>query len=110
MNTRYRKVVKHNLNLYSIPLKDKKKLCPHYVGKFKNRTFSVYAQKQQYSIIQIHHLIFWDFSGTVYFHIKGGHVSQQVWHIKKPALLKAISAKHRSKFAALSPVMVTAAK
>jgi hypothetical protein len=28
---------------------------------------------------------------------------------KNPPLLKAMSAKHRSKFAALSPVMVTAA-
>jgi hypothetical protein len=32
----------------------------------------------------------------------GGPVSQQVWHIKEPSLLKAVSAKHRSKFAALS--------
>jgi hypothetical protein len=35
---------------------------------------------------------------------------QQVWHIKEPLLLKAASAKHRSKFAALSLVMVTAAR
>jgi hypothetical protein len=34
---------------------------------------------------------------------------QQVWHIKEPALLKAMSAKYGSKFAALSLVMVTAA-
>jgi hypothetical protein len=32
-----------------------------------------------------------------------------VWHVKEPSLLKAISVKLRSKFAALSPVMVTAA-
>jgi hypothetical protein len=29
-----------------------------------------------------------------------GPVSQQVLHVKDPSLLKAISAKHRSKFAA----------
>jgi hypothetical protein len=38
----------------------------------------------------------------------GGPVSQYVWHVKEPSLLKAVSAKHRSKFAALSPVMVIA--
>jgi hypothetical protein len=32
-----------------------------------------------------------------------------VWHEKELSLLKAMSAKHRSKFAALSPVMVAAA-
>jgi hypothetical protein len=32
-----------------------------------------------------------------------------VWHEKEPSLLKVMSAKHRSKFAALSLVMVTAA-
>jgi hypothetical protein len=31
-----------------------------------------------------------------------------MWHEKEPLLLKATSAKHRTKFAALSPVMVTA--
>jgi hypothetical protein len=39
----------------------------------------------------------------------GGPVSQQVWHVKEPSLLKAVRAKRRSKFAALSPVMVTVA-
>jgi hypothetical protein len=34
-------------------------------------------------------------------------VLQQVRYIKEPSLLKAVSAKHRSKFAALSPAMVT---
>ena len=38
----------------------------------------------------------------------GGPVSQYAWHVNEPSLLKAVSAKHRSKFAALSPVMVTA--
>jgi hypothetical protein len=37
----------------------------------------------------------------------GGPVSQKVWHVKEPSLLKAVSANRRSKFAALSPVMVT---
>jgi CRISPR/Cas system endoribonuclease Cas6 (RAMP superfamily) len=32
-----------------------------------------------------------------------------VWHVKEPSLLKAVSVKHRSKFAALSPVMVKVA-
>jgi hypothetical protein len=32
---------------------------------------------------------------------------QKVWHVKEPSLLKAVSAKHRFKFAVLSPVMVT---
>jgi hypothetical protein len=32
-----------------------------------------------------------------------------MWHGKEPSLLKAMGAKHRSKFAALSPLMVTAA-
>jgi hypothetical protein len=41
---------------------------------------------------------------------RGGPVPQQVWHVKEPLLLKAVSAKHRSKFADLSPVMVTAAR
>jgi hypothetical protein len=40
----------------------------------------------------------------------GGPVSQKVWHVKEPSLLKAVSAKHRSKFAALSLVMVTVAR
>jgi hypothetical protein len=34
-------------------------------------------------------------------------MTQQVWHIKDPSLLKAVST---SKFAALSPVMVTATR
>jgi hypothetical protein len=37
-------------------------------------------------------------------------MSQQVWHEKQPSLLKAISARHRCKFAALSPVMLTATR
>jgi hypothetical protein len=48
-------------------------------------------------------LIGWD-------RINGGPVSQQLWHVKEPSLLKTISAKHRSKFAALSPVTVAAAR
>jgi hypothetical protein len=32
------------------------------------------------------------------------------WHEKEPSLLKAMSAKHKSKFAAQSLVMVTAAR
>jgi hypothetical protein len=40
----------------------------------------------------------------------GGSVSQYVWHVKEPSLLKAVSAKHRSKFAALSLVMVAVAR
>lgn len=34
MNTRYRKIIKHNLNLYPIPLKHKLKLNPEYLGNF----------------------------------------------------------------------------
>jgi hypothetical protein len=34
----------------------------------------------------------------------------QVWHVKEPSLLKTVSTKHGSKFAALSPVMVTVAR
>jgi hypothetical protein len=34
--------------------------------------------------------------------------SRIVWQVKEPSLLKAVSAQHRSKFAALLPVMVTA--
>jgi hypothetical protein len=37
-------------------------------------------------------------------------VSQQVWHIKEPSLLKSVSVERRSKFAALSPVMVADAR
>jgi hypothetical protein len=33
-----------------------------------------------------------------------------VWHVKETSLLKAVSAKQRSKFAALSPAMVTFAR
>jgi hypothetical protein len=33
-------------------------------------------------------------------------LSQQVWHVKESSLLKTISAKKRSKFAALPPVKV----
>jgi hypothetical protein len=33
-----------------------------------------------------------------------------VWHVKEHSLLKAMSAKHRSKIAALSPVMMAAEK
>jgi hypothetical protein len=40
----------------------------------------------------------------------GDPVSQQVWHIKELSLLKAVSAKYRSKFAALSPVMMATAR
>jgi hypothetical protein len=39
----------------------------------------------------------------------GGPLSQYVWHVTEPSMLKAVSDKHRSKFAALSPVMVTVA-
>jgi hypothetical protein len=41
-------------------------------------------------------------------HVNPGPVSHQVWYVKKHSLLKAISATHRIKFAALSLVMVTA--
>jgi hypothetical protein len=37
-------------------------------------------------------------------------MSKQVGHAKEPLLLKAISVKHRLKFAALSLVMVTAVR
>jgi hypothetical protein len=37
-------------------------------------------------------------------------MSQQVWHVKEPSLLKAMSVKHSSKFAALSLVIVAAAE
>jgi hypothetical protein len=33
-------------------------------------------------------------------------MSQQVWHVKEPSLLKEIRSKHRSKFAIMSPIMV----
>jgi hypothetical protein len=33
----------------------------------------------------------------------GAPVAQQMWHVKDPLLLKAISANHKSNFAALSP-------
>jgi hypothetical protein len=33
-----------------------------------------------------------------------------VWHVKRTLTAKAVSAKHRSKFAAPSPVMVTVAR
>jgi hypothetical protein len=36
-------------------------------------------------------------------------MSQQVWHVKEPSPLKAISGNHWTKFAALSLVMVAAA-
>jgi hypothetical protein len=42
-------------------------------------------------------------------YLNRGPVSLQVWHVKEPSLLKAISANHRSKYAAVPPVMVTAA-
>jgi hypothetical protein len=37
----------------------------------------------------------------------GGPVLKQVWHVKESSLPKAGSAKHRSKFAVLSTVIVT---
>ena len=37
-------------------------------------------------------------------------MSQQVWYVKEPSMLKVISAKHRSNFAALSSVLATAAR
>jgi hypothetical protein len=40
----------------------------------------------------------------------GDPESQQVWYVKEPSLLKATSVQHRFKFAALSSVMVTAAR
>jgi hypothetical protein len=40
----------------------------------------------------------------------GGPMSQQVWHVKEPSLLKAINAKHRSKFVALTSAMMTASR
>jgi hypothetical protein len=39
-------------------------------------------------------------------YLNRGPVSQKVWHEKESSLLKAMSAKHRSKIAALLPVMV----
>jgi hypothetical protein len=41
--------------------------------------------------------------------INRGPVLQQVWHVIEPSLLKAVSAKHRSKFASPSPIIVTSA-
>jgi hypothetical protein len=37
-------------------------------------------------------------------------ISYAMLHAKEPSLLKAMSAKHKSKFAILSPAMVTAAR
>jgi hypothetical protein len=49
--------------------------------------------------------------GSVRYDLKnGGPVSQYMWHIKEPLLLKAGSAMHRTKFAALALVMVTVAR
>jgi hypothetical protein len=49
--------------------------------------------------------------GSFGYEVKNGTPeSQQVWHVKEPSLLKAISAKQRTKFAALSPVMMAAAR
>jgi hypothetical protein len=45
-----------------------------------------------------------------YFLKNEGSVSQQVWYVKEHSLLKAISAKQRSTFAALYEVEVTAAR
>jgi hypothetical protein len=42
--------------------------------------------------------------------INRGPVSQQVWHVNEPSLLKVMRTKHRSKFAAPSPVKVTVAQ
>jgi hypothetical protein len=41
-----------------------------------------------------------------------GSVSQQMWHVKEPSSLKSLCSKHKhkSKFAAQSPIMVIAAK
>jgi CRISPR/Cas system endoribonuclease Cas6 (RAMP superfamily) len=36
-------------------------------------------------------------------------VNQDVWHVKESPMLKAVHAKHESKFAALSPTVVKAA-
>jgi hypothetical protein len=35
-------------------------------------------------------------------------VAVKMWHVKEPSLLKVMGAKHRSKFAGLLPVVVTA--
>jgi hypothetical protein len=52
-----------------------------------------------------------DNHGSFRYAIKdGGPVSRQVRHLKILSLLKAESAKHRSKFAALSPVMMVATR
>jgi hypothetical protein len=42
--------------------------------------------------------------------INRGPMLQQVWYVKEPLLLRAISAKHGSKFAALSSTVGTATK
>jgi hypothetical protein len=52
----------------------------------------------------------WDVGVGLPDRIKRGPVLQQLWHVKELSLLKAVIAKHTSKFAALSPVMVTTAR
>jgi hypothetical protein len=40
----------------------------------------------------------------------GDPLLQYVWYVKEPSLLKVISAKYMSKFAALAPIIVIAAR
>jgi hypothetical protein len=48
--------------------------------------------------------------GSFGYDLKNGAPVSLVWHVKELSLLKSLSTKHRPKFAALSPVIVTVAR
>jgi hypothetical protein len=83
----------------------------------QNRFILALRAFEQGDIFIVQHLLLLNFSGLIqkttpfhclfrYDHKNGGPVS----HVKELSLLKVVSTKHRSKFAALSPMKVTAAR
>jgi hypothetical protein len=88
----------------SLSIRDVVSLSPARAGCVKPKTlFKIgcdcsFAKRSEY-----HGVFLYDLKN-------GGPMSQQVWHVQEPSLLKAIRVKHRSKFAALSSVMVTVAR
>jgi hypothetical protein len=80
---------------------------PAWAGCVKPKTFKIGSDCSFAKIMAFRS----ENHGTFGYDLKnGGPVSQWVWHVEEPSLLKTASAKHRSKFTALPLAMVPAAR
>jgi hypothetical protein len=63
---------------------------------FEKKLVILSVKRRKMTLTSRVRILLWD-------RINRGPVFQQVWHVKEPPLLNAVSARYRSKFAVLSP-------